>query len=127
MTLTVGYSGSFNPRNVLWVLSAPIAAAHSTTQFIVASMVTEDAAVQVEINGKSSTAAWKPINNPLFRFLAFMSPTMIGLSAIGVLLLGTRPVDVATALLAFIILLYAAPTKTEIRGALGQQDVQREA
>jgi len=114
-------------RAVAGVLSLPPTLAHEATHWAVARSVTDDAALAVEVTGGRAAAAWPPIESPLIRFLAFLGPTVFGSVLIALWGLSGTPIDGWRLILAVGLAIYTVPSRADVRGAVGKQDVQQEA
>ena len=109
------------------VLSLPPTLAHEATHWAVARTVTDDAQLAVEVTGGRAVAAWSPIDNAVIRFFAFLGPTVFGSLLAAVWLLSGVTLEGWRLLLALGLGIYTMPSAADVQGALGRQDVQREA
>lgn len=106
------------------LLSFPPTLAHELTHWAIASLETDDAHVAVEVSGGRALAAWPPLESRLLRVFAFLGPTVFG-SILSVLwLISGTSVDGWRLLLAVGLAIYTVPSASDVRGALGKQEVQ---
>jgi len=114
-------------RALAGVCSLPPTLAHEMTHWAVARSVTDDAAFAVDVTGGRAAAAWPPLESPLIRFLAFLAPTVFGSVLIALWGLSGTTVDGWRLILAVGLAVYTTPSRADVRGAVGKQDVQQEA
>lgn len=108
------------------VLSLPSTLAHELTHYAVARCGTDDAQLAAEVTGGRALAAWPPLESRLLRAFAFLAPTAFGCVLACVWLLSGVSLDGWRLILAVGLVIYTMPSATDIRGALGRQDAQRQ-
>jgi len=102
-----------------WLYAIP----HELTHYLVARLATNKAHFKVEVACDTAFANWQKIESPAMRFLANLSPTVFGVVLMG--LWGYSGVEVSGWRLFFAVglALYTIPSPSDVRRALGQQDV----
>jgi len=108
------------------VLSLPPTLAHEATHYGVARLGTDDAQLAVEVSGARAAAAWPPLESRALRAFAFLSPTVFGTVLTLLWLSSGTSVDGWRLIFAVGLAIYTVPSMSDIRGACGVQDVQRE-
>ena len=108
------------------ILSLPPTLAHEATHYAVARLETDDAQLAVEVFGGRALAAWPPLESPLLRVFAFLGPTVLGSILALLWVLSGVTLDGWRLIAALGLAIYTAPSTADVRGALGQQDVQLE-
>ena len=107
------------------VLSFPPTLAHELTHWAVARTQTDDAQVAVEVFGGRAIATWPPIENPFVRAFAFLSPTVFGLMLTTLWLTTDTTLSGWRLILAAGLVIYTMPSRADIAGAFGRQEVQQ--
>jgi len=108
------------------VLSLPPTLAHEATHYAAASLGTVGAHLAVEVTGGRALAAWPPLQSRALRVFAFLSPTVFGVALSLLWLVSGTSVDGWRLIFAIGLAIYTVPSMSDIRGACGVQEVQRE-
>ena len=106
------------------VLSFLPALAHELTHYAVARVHTSNARIRVEITGAKAVAQWPPLESAVWRFLAFLAPSLFGSLLITVWLLSNATIDGWRLIMAVGLAFYTVPSPRDVTGALGKQEVQ---
>ncbi|WP_394296338.1 hypothetical protein [Natronomonas pharaonis] len=112
-------------HQLMALLSFPPVLLHELTHYAVARLRTDDAAFEAEVLGSEARAVWRPLDSPLWRFLAFLAPTLFGALLAGLWLASGTSFEGWRAVAGVGLALYTLPSVADIRGALGRQQAQQ--
>ena len=109
------------------VCSWSYAIPHELTHYLTARLATDDAWLEIYVASDTGFAKWEPIESRLLRVFAHLSPTVFGTILMGLWGWSGVPISGWRLIFAIGLFCYTIPSPGDIRGALGRQDVQREA